>query len=159
MSLLKKLLATVIVSFVLATSLFTGTADASSVNANQLVTSAKSVMGVKYRSGGTTTAGFDCSGFITYIFKNQGITLPRTSSGMYTTGSSVSKANLQIGDLVFFNTSGKGVSHVGVYIGSGKFAHSASSKGVSIASINDPYYWGERYIGAKRVAAVTVAKK
>ena len=159
MSLLKKLIATVIVSFVLTTSLFAGTADASGVNANQLVASAKSVMGVKYRSGGTTTAGFDCSGYITYVFKKQGISLPRTSGGMYATGKSVSKANLQVGDLVFFNTSGKGVSHAGIYIGNGKFAHSASSKGVSIASINDPYYWGKRYVGAKRVATVTVAKK
>lgn len=159
MPLLKKLLATVIVSIVLTTSLFSGTADASSINANQLVASAKSVVGVKYRSGGTTTAGFDCSGYITYVFKAQGIALPRTSSGMYATGKSVSKSNLQVGDLVFFNTSGKGVSHVGVYIGSGKFAHSSSSKGVSIAAINDPYYWGKRYIGAKRVTSVNVAKK
>lgn len=159
MSLLKKLIATVIVSFVLTTSLFAGSADASSVNANQLVASAKSVIGVKYRSGGTTAAGFDCSGYVNYVFNKLGISLPRTSGGMYATGKSVTKSNLQVGDLVFFNTSGKGVSHVGIYIGDNKFAHSSSSKGVSIASINDPYYWGKRYIGAKRVTGVTVAKK
>ena len=95
-----------------------------------------------------------------YVYKKVGVKLPRTSAGMYATGTSVSKKNLLAGDLVFFNTSGKGVSHAGIYIGNGKFIHSSSSKGVSIAKINDPYYWGSKYIGAKRVAKVTkVASK
>ena len=131
-------------------------ADASSnVNSKQLVSAATGVLGTKYVYGGTTSKGFDCSGFIGYVYKKVGVKLPRTSAGMYASGSAVSKKNLQTGDLVFFNTSGKGVSHVGVYIGGGKFAHSSSSKGVSISKLNDPYYWGSKYIGAKRVTTVT----
>lgn len=89
------------------------------------------------------------------------VKLPRTTGGMYATGKSVAKKNLKVGDVVFFNTSGKGVSHAGIYIGNGKFVHSSSSKGVSVAKINDPYYWGSKYMGAKRVAKVTqvAAKK
>lgn len=129
--------------------------DASSgVNSNHLVKTANSVIGTKYVYGGTTAKGFDCSGFIGYVYKKVGVQLPRTSASMYKTGTSVSKKNLKPGDLVFFNTSGEGVSHAGIYIGGGKFAHSSSSKGVSIAKINDPYYWGSKYIGAKRVTEV-----
>ncbi len=128
---------------------------ASGVNSKQLVTTANSVIGTKYVYGGTTAKGFDCSGFIGYVYKNVGVKLPRTSAGMYASGTSVSKKSLQPGDLVFFNTSGKGVSHAGIYIGGGKFAHSSSSKGVSISKLNDPYYWGSKYIGAKRVAKVS----
>jgi len=128
---------------------------ASSVNSSQLVNTAKSVMGTKYVYGGTTAKGFDCSGFIGYVYKKSGVSLPRTSAAMYSTGTSVAKKNLKAGDLVFFNTSGKGVSHAGIYIGNGKFAHSSSSKGVSISKLNDPYFWGSKYIGAKRVTNVT----
>lgn len=63
-----------------------------------------------------------------------------------------------MGDLVFFNTSGKGVSHAGMYIGSGKFIHASTSKGVRVDKLNDPYYWGNKYVGAKKVASVYVAK-
>jgi len=148
------LLSTLSLFFILAP--FANQADASSgVKSSQIVSAANNVMGTKYLRGGTTTKGFDCSGFVGYVYKKVGVTLPRTSAGMYATGSSVSKSNLKAGDLVFFNTSGKGVSHAGIYIGNGKFAHSSSSKGVSISKLNDPYYWGSKYIGAKRVAKVT----
>ena len=63
------------------------------------------------------------------------------------------KTNLETGDLVFFNTSGKGVSHVGIYIGDGKFSHASTSRGVRVDKLNDPYYWGKRYVGAKRIRA------
>ncbi|MCG7344304.1 C40 family peptidase [Sporosarcina sp. ACRSL] len=112
---------------------------------------AKSLQGIRYAYGGTTTAGFDCSGFVRYVFNQHGISLARTSSGMYASGTKVDKSDLIEGDLVFFNTSGKGVSHVGIYIGDGSFAHSSSTKGVSIAKIDDPHYWGKRYVGAKRI--------
>jgi cell wall-associated NlpC family hydrolase len=124
-------------------------------DASHLISAANQVMGTKYVWGGTTTKGFDCSGFIGYVYKKIGVTLPRTTGGMIATGTSVAKNNLKAGDLVFFNTSGKGVSHAGIYIGNGKFAHSSSSKGVSVSKLNDPYYWGSKYMGAKRISGVS----
>lgn len=124
---------------------------ASASSATSLLNSAKSYIGTPYKWGGTTTSGFDCSGFIQKSFKDVGISLPRTTGQQYATGTAVAKNKLQAGDLVFFNTNGKGVSHAGIYIGSNNFIHASTSKGVMISSINDPYYWGSRYIGAKRV--------
>lgn len=145
--------------FILAAGPFTGSAEAAAqVDAEKMTKVAKGLIGTKYVYGGTTTKGFDCSGFIGYVFDSVGIDLPRTSSGMYATGDKVEKKDLQPGDLVFFNTSGKGVSHVGVFIGDGKFAHASTSRGVRVDKLNDPYYWGKRYVGAKRVTeTVTVA--
>lgn len=111
-------------------------------------------LGTSYKMGGTSLAGFDCSGFTSYVFKNLGLTLPRTSQAQYKTGTAVSKTNLREGDLVFFNTSGRGVSHVGIYVGNGKFSHSSSSRGVTITSLSDSY-WSKRYVGAKRVMSTT----
>lgn len=124
--------------------------QASASSGSAVVQQANKLKGVKYRYGGTTTSGFDCSGFVQYAFKKAGKSLPRTTSGMYRTGKSVSYSSLRAGDLVFFNTSGRGVSHVGIYVGNGNFIHSSSSKGVSVAKVKGAY-WGARYIGAKRV--------
>lgn len=132
-------------------------ASAANITSSQLSAEAKKYIGIQYRSAGTSTKGFDCSGYVQYVYKNLGVNLPRTSRSMYGKGEAVKKNELMPGDLVFFNTSGSGVSHVGIYIGQSKFIHSSSSKGVSIASINDPYYWGDRYIGAKRITSVAVA--
>ncbi|MFB5662703.1 NlpC/P60 family protein [Alteribacillus sp. HJP-4] len=142
-----------LLGFVLIFSAFAfqpGAASAGST-ADEVISAGKSVMGTPYKYGGTSTSGFDCSGFTRYAFKQAGVDLPRSSSQQYGEGNSVSKSNLKKGDLVFFNTSGSGVSHNGIYIGGGDFIHSSSSKGVSIASVDDPYYWGSKYIGAKRV--------
>lgn len=111
-------------------------------------------IGVAYKTGGTSTAGFDCSGFTKYVFKNVGLTLPRTSKAQYSVGTAVSKSNLRSGDLVFFNTLGNGVSHVGIYVGNGKFAQSSSSRGVTITSLSQAY-WANRYVGAKRVMSTS----
>ena len=129
-------------------------AEASTLTVEQLQTTAKQFLGVKYRYGGTSTAGFDCSGYVRHVYSQIGVSLPRTSQSMYGTGTAVNKANLKAGDLVFFNTSGRGISHVGIYIGGNKFIHSMTSKGVTITDINDKWYWGSRYVGAKRVASV-----
>lgn len=117
--------------------------------------------GIRYKYGGTTTKGFDCSGYVQFVYKQLGVKLDRSTSAMYSKGTSVKKANLQVGDLVFFKTTSAKVGHVGIYIGNNKFIHSSSSKGVIVTDINDKYYWGKRYVGAKRVASVStsVAKK
>ena len=118
--------------------------------ASKLITTAKKYIGVPYKWGGTTTKGFDCSGYVQYVFNKHDIELPRTSREQYTVGYKVSKSNLQPGDLVFFNTSGKGVSHVGIYIGDGQFIHSGTTNGVVIADLFGAY-WSNLYLGARRV--------
>jgi len=140
-------------SFLLFVAPFVGQAEASSKPA-AISKTATNLIGVKYSYGGNTTSGFDCSGYVSYVFKQHDVQVKRTAASMHASGTSVSKGNLETGDLVFFNTVGNGVSHVGIYIGDGKFAHASTSKGVRVDKLNDPYYWGERYVGAKRIAGV-----
>ena len=113
-----------------------------------------SYLGIPYKWGGTTRAGMDCSAFTRAIFRETyGVELPRTSKQMYGVGRAIpQEQSLKPGDLVFFkNTySGPGVSHVGIYIGNGRFAHASSSKGGTITPLDNPYFQ-PRYIGARRV--------
>lgn len=117
-----------------------------------VITEAKSYIGVPYVYGGTTPKGFDCSGFIRYIFAKVGIELPRISVDQYNAGSKVSKAELQPGDLVFFEkTYNKaGITHSGLYIGNDQFISATSSKGIKIDSLSSSY-WGPKYYGATRI--------
>ena len=120
-------------------------------NANAILATAKIYLGVPYVWGGSTPNGFDCSGFVQYVFAKHGISLPRTSKQQWTVGTSVSKSNLVPGDLVFFaNTYTSGVSHLGIYMGSGQFIHASSSKGVIISELSNSY-WSSHYHGAKRI--------
>ncbi len=119
-------------------------------NVKEILTYANTFTGVPYKFGGTTPAGFDCSGYIRHVFQKVGVQLPRQADEQYTVGKKVEKQNLQPGDLVFFETYEPGVSHSGIYIGDGQFISATSSSGVAVADIDDGY-WGPRYVGAKRV--------
>ncbi len=117
------------------------------------------LLGSDYSYGGTSPSGFDCSGFTGYVMKKLGIDLPRSSRDMFSwdEGKKVDREDLRAGDLVFFNTSGDGVSHVGIYVGDNKFAH-AASKGVTITSLGDNYY-AKRYLGARRIMGTETYEK
>ena len=94
--------------------------------------------------------GFDCSGYTQYVFRQIGISIPRTADTQYYSYPKVSSRNLQPGDLVFFETYEPGPSHVGIYIGDGKMLQAGSSTGVTVSDVFGGY-WGARYIGAARV--------
>lgn len=147
---MKKFILSMMVIFMIAAVLPSNTMAATSEST--LMSIAKKYLGIPYKYGGTTTSGFDCSGYTLTVFREAGVSLPRTTGEQYKEGYAVSKSQLQVGDLVFFNTSGKGVSHNGIFIGDNKFIHSSTSRGIMISSIYDPYYWGSKYIGARRVA-------
>lgn len=121
---------------------------ASAYNANlgsSIVAEAKKYLGVPYRTGGSTPAGFDCSGFTSYVYRQFGISLPRTSSAQGRVGGYVSRADLQPGDLVAFT------GHVGIYVGGGNFIHApVPGKRVEITSMNTPY-WRSKFLSGRRL--------
>ncbi|GGA53016.1 C40 family peptidase [Paenibacillus physcomitrellae] len=134
----------------LAILLSAGTLGANTASASTLSSVVSSVYGTPYKMGATGNGAFDCSGFTKYVFQKMGVTLARQSAAQYKQGTAVAKAQLKAGDLVFFNTLGNGVSHVGIYMGSGTFAHASSSKGVRVDKLSNSYY-ANRYVGAKRI--------
>jgi lipoprotein Spr len=106
--------------------------------------------GVRYRLGGSTKKGIDCSSFVQRTFREQfGLELPRSTYEQQETGKSVSRTNLRTGDLVLFRAGSTG-RHVGIYIGNNQFVHASTSSGVVISSMNEPY-WKKRYNEARRV--------
>lgn len=121
-----------------------------SATAASIVATAKTCLGVRYKWGGESMSGFDCSGLVQYVFKKNGINLGRTIKKQYAAGTPLSKNELQAGDLVFFqNTYTSGLSHVGIYIGNGEFIH-ASSDGVMTSKLSNSY-WSKHYYGACRI--------
>ncbi len=116
----------------------------------QIVSTAKGLMGVAYVFGGTSPTGFDCSGLLQYVFKMNGLAIPRLADEQYQLGRKAQKHQLSAGDLVFFTTYTSGVSHCGIYVGDGKFLHASSSRGVTINSLDDEY-WRARFVGAKKL--------
>lgn len=124
--------------------------DGSSVMARRIVQNALSYAGVPYQFGGTSPGGFDCSGYVQFVFAQSGIYLPRTADDDFGMGQAVSYSRLQPGDLVFFSTYAPGPSHVGIYLGNGTFISATSSRGVVTDQLGSGY-WGARYIGARRI--------
>ena len=123
------------------------TTSTSSTGAS-VVSYANQFLGKPYVYGGTSPSGFDCSGFTYYVYKHFGVTLNRTAAGQYSNGTAVSKADLQVGDLVMF---GSPIWHVGIYIGNGKIIHAANpSRGVTTDTIQSGYYYNN-YAGARRI--------
>lgn len=116
----------------------------------EIIELAKTYMGVPYVFGGTTPSGFDCSGFLQYVFKQYGINIPRLADEQYLLGESVKVSQLSAGDLVFFSTYLPGASHCGFYVGDGKFLHTSSSRGVRIDSL-DNEYWKPKFLGGKKI--------
>ena len=120
------------------------------VQGKDIVSRAARYKGVPYVFGGTTPKGFDCSGYVQYVFKDCKATLPRLADEQALKGVFVTQRQLRPGDLVFFTTYLPGASHVGIYAGSGQFWSASSSKGVILSSLKDEY-WKTRYYGARRV--------
>lgn len=116
-----------------------------------IIKTAKSYIGVPYKFGGTTPKAFDCSGYLQYVFAQNGIAIPRTADEQYKLGRrTTSSRQLVPGDLVFFTTYEPGASHCGIYLGNGDFIHASSSKGVRIDSLSSDY-WQPRYYGGKHI--------
>jgi len=129
-------------------------APAPSPTGNELVDYALQFVGYSYRYGGMSpVTGFDCSGFVSYVYKEFGVTLTRNSAGQYKNdGVSVSKDELAPGDLVFFGSSSGNVNHVGLYMGDNEFVHASGERvGVVISRLDSTHYTN-RYIGAKRIS-------
>ena len=125
----------------------------SSALGNNIVAYAKKYMGYKYVSGGSSpSTGFDCSGFTSYVYKQCGISISRSSSAQASNGTAVSKSNLQPGDLVIFNNrANTSIGHVGIYIGGNTFIHAGNSgTGVITTSLSDSYYQA-RYVTGRRI--------
>ncbi len=120
-------------------------------SSSSLIRTAMACRGTHYVRGGTSRGGFDCSGFTRYVYAKYGISLPHSSAAQASKGKPVSKSELQPGDLVFFSTYRRGISHVGIYIGDGKFVHASNhGRGVTVDSLNSSYY-APRYRGARRI--------
>ena len=122
-----------------------------------IVETALSLAGTPYRPGGTSPDGFDCSGYVAYVFGAHGVRLPRTVAGLYLAASPVRADRVGAGDLLFFDTSGQGASHVAIALGGGRFIHAPSSRGAVRVESLATEDWGTRYVGARRVKPAPAA--
>jgi cell wall-associated NlpC family hydrolase len=112
---------------------------------------ALSLRGSPYRDGGADPRGFDCSGFVNYVFAQHGYAVPRSVGELFRTGREVSADAVQPGDLVFFDTLGAGASHVGIVVGGDQFVHAPSTNGVVRVDRVSATYWAPRFVGARRI--------
>lgn len=121
------------------------------VNGYSLSSTALSLRGAPYRDGGTDPGGFDCSGFVQYVFEQHGVAMPRDVRRQFGVGASIDPNALEPGDLVFFSTVAPGASHVGIAIGGDQFVHAPSSRGVVRVERLSAEYWADRFVGARRI--------
>ncbi|WP_051250741.1 C40 family peptidase [Paenibacillus harenae] len=131
---------------------FAQKAHAATPETIDLISTGKEYIGTPYRFGAPAgiTYAFDCSSFTQFLYKGLDVNLPRTSAAQAYAGKKVAKGSLSMGDLVFFNTNGKSISHVAIYAGNNKIIHSSSSQGVTVSSLGSGY-WAKRYVTARRV--------
>lgn len=130
-------------------------ASAASEPRSLLMALADKLRNIRYRRGGSDPAtGFDCSGFVRYVFRHGvGVDLPANSASQFRTGQSVDRHAMRSGDLVFFRTAGKRISHVGIYVDNGRFIHSPSTGKVVRVDRLDQGYWARHFAGARRPEA------
>lgn len=128
----------------------TGVAAPASPVVESLLRTATDLLGTPYRNGGSTVEGFDCSGFVQYVFSRHGMKVPRTVARQAEVGARV--RDTAAGDLVFFATEGKRPTHVGIALGPDRFIHAPSSRGVVRVEAFGAPYWADRFLEARRVA-------
>jgi lipoprotein Spr len=117
----------------------------------QMKTEIQKFYGAPYKWGGETPRGTDCSGMVKTIYKNAAnIRLPHNAHAIYESSKKIYKVDLQFGDLVFFSSYGRRVTHMGIYIDNGFFLHASSSRGVILSKLSDPYYKSQ-FVGAGRI--------
>lgn len=137
---------TTVSSLAAITSTTREAAETSASKVDSLVAESKKYIGSPYVWGGTSPSGFDCSGYLNFVFAKVGVSLPRTVASIWRETTTV--ANPRAGDIVFFETYTSGPSHAGIYLGNNKFIHAGSSTGVTISDLTSSY-WKNRYLGAK----------
>ncbi|MGE5458829.1 MAG: LysM peptidoglycan-binding domain-containing protein [Methanobacterium sp.] len=130
----------------------TAASAAAGTTADAICNMGAQYLGTPYHYGGYSPAGFDCSGFVSYLFKQAGYSLPHTAAGIFNYGSPIDKSNLRKGDLVFFKGPGASqINHVGIYVSDGNFIHSSSGRGCVTYSALSSSYYSSYYAGAKRI--------
>jgi len=129
----------------------TGEPSDQTIPGAQIAAQARSLVGSPYRYGGTSPDGFDCSGLVFFVHRQAGIAVPRTAATQFGAARRVATTDLVPGDVVFFHSGGRDITHVGVYVGSGEFVHAPKSgRPVSYARLGDDYY-AVNFAGAGRL--------
>lgn len=129
-----------------------GAASAAAADGYSVSSTALALRGAPYRNGGSDPQqGFDCSGFVQYVYNQHGVKMPRDVRQQFGVGHDVPPATLEPGDLVFFSTVAPGATHVGIAVGGDQFVHAPSTSGVVRVEHLSSQYWASRFVGARRV--------